>query len=299
MKALITGIDGFTGRYVANRLKSTGCQVYGLSRNPWSHPDVDRVFVADLLDSMALRDSIKQVVPDWIVHLAGVSFVGHGNVDDIYKTNVIGTRNLLQAIVDSGCAVKSILLASSANVYGNSDVAFIDESVAAQPANDYAVSKLAMEYVARLYTDRLPIVITRPFNYTGVGQAASFLLPKIVGEFAKRAKFIELGNLDVAREFSDVRMVAECYGQLLECSSAIGGVFNICSGRAYSVEEVLDLARSICGHSLEIRVNSAFVRANEIKILRGSRARLETVIGPVKDFSLEETLRWMMGNLCA
>jgi nucleoside-diphosphate-sugar epimerase len=107
---------------------------------------------------------------------------------------------------------------------------------------------------------------------------------------------IELGNLDVARDFSDVRMVANCYRRLLETPGAVGNVYNTCSGRAYSLVDVLRMAESITGHSMEIRVNPAFVRANEVKVLRGSRARLEQAIGAIHDYSLEETLRWMLGE---
>lgn len=294
MKVLITGADGFTGRYVASEFKFAGAEVFGLMHKAHQIATVDVVYEANLLDRARLLEVVQAVNPDYVVHLAAISFVAHGDVDAIYQTNVVGTRNLLQAIVDAGVKPRSVLLASSANIYGNASVEVIDESVSASPANDYAVSKLAMEYVARLYADRLPIVLTRPFNYTGVGQAGNFLLPKIVDHFRRRASVIELGNLDVARDFSDVRMVANCYRRLLETPGTAGGVFNTCSGRAYSLMDVLRMAESITGHSMEIRVNPAFVRANEVRLLRGSRAHLEATIGAVADYPLEETLRWML-----
>lgn len=294
MNVLITGADGFTGKFVANEFRLSGARVVGLMQR--AHPDaaVDSVFEANLLDPESLLSVIQEVRPDYVVHLAAISFVAHGDVDAIYRTNVVGTRNLLQALVDADVKPQGVLLASSANIYGNAAVEVVDETVPASPANDYAVSKLAMEYVARLYADRLPIILTRPFNYTGVGQAGNFLLPKIVDHFRRRASVIELGNLDVARDFSDVRMVANCYRRLLETRGTAGGVFNICSGRAYSLMDVLQMAESICGHSMEIRVNPAFVRANEVRVLRGSRAHLEATIGAVADYPLEETLRWML-----
>jgi nucleoside-diphosphate-sugar epimerase len=294
MRVLITGADGFTGRFVAEEFKACGAEIAGLMHHEHKIATVDTIFEADLLDRARLLSVIQAVRPDYVVHLAAISFVAHGDVDAIYRTNVVGTRNLLQALLDAGVTPQGVLLASSANIYGNAAAEVIDESVPASPANDYAVSKLAMEYMARLYMDRLPIILTRPFNYTGVGQAGNFLLPKIIDHFRRRAALIELGNLDVARDFSDVRMVANCYRRLLETPGTAGGVFNVCSGKAYSLMDVLRMAESITGHSMEVQVNPAFVRANEVRILRGARAHLEATIGAVADYPLEETLRWML-----
>lgn len=286
--ALITGISGFTGDYLAEELRSAGYTVMGLG-----HQATRGMFACDLLDRAALADVVVQVQPEVVVHLAGITYVGHGDVDAIYRTNIVGTRNLLDALVQCGCKPRSVLLASSANIYGNATVVPIDEATPAAPANDYAVSKLAMEYMARLWFDRLPITIVRPFNYTGVGQSLNFLLPKIVDHFRRRAPELELGNLDVVREFSDVRSVAKRYRLLLEAGQA-GEVFNVCSGQGYSLLQVVQMMRELSGHDPEIRVNPDFVRANEVHRLVGSRAKLDAAIGPVPDIPLRDTLRWML-----
>jgi len=288
--ALITGINGFTGRFLADELRGSGYTVVGLSHEP-----SDGVLACDLLDQSGLTDLVAQVKPNVVVHLAAIAFVAHGDVEAIYRTNVVGTRNLLEAVAKSGCNPRSVLLASSANIYGNATVEPIDETVPAAPANDYAVSKLAMEYMARLWNDRLPITVVRPFNYTGAGQTLNFLLPKIVDHFKLRAAVLELGNLDVVRDFSDVRTVVNCYRLLLEAGRA-GEAFNICSGKGHSLLEVVQMMRELTGHDPEIRVNPAFVRANEVHRLIGSRARLESAIGAVTDIPLRDTLKWMLGE---
>jgi nucleoside-diphosphate-sugar epimerase len=294
-RVLITGADGFTGRYLAAELRRAGVETHGLVRSPIALNDFAAVYVADLADSAALLRVIQQVQPTHVAHLAAISFVAHGQIDEIYAVNLLGTRHLLSVLASSGVPVQSVLLASSANIYGNSfHDAPLTEATSAKPANDYAVSKLAMEHMAQLYRDRLPLVVVRPFNYTGVGQAPSFLLPKIVGHFKQRAPVIELGNLDVARDFSDVRVICELYHRLLETSAAIGQTFNVCSGKAFTLDDVLQMAREISGHEIEVRVNPAFVRANEVKRLVGSRAKLESVVGAVADVPLRETLRWML-----
>jgi GDP-6-deoxy-D-talose 4-dehydrogenase len=162
------------------------------------------------------------------------------------------------------------------------------------PANDYGLTKAAAELVASLYRERLSIIVVRPFNYTGRGQAPNFLVPKIVAHVRSGASLIELGNLDVARDFSDVRGVVDAYARLLDSPAAVGGTFNVCSGRATSLGEVIDLVRRISGRKLQVRVNPAFVRADEVKSLCGSAARIEAVIGPLVMRPFEETLRWML-----
>jgi nucleoside-diphosphate-sugar epimerase len=289
-RALITGLHGFTGHYLARELADAGYRVFGTALpGEAGAPDV---FGIDLCDRAAVAEMVDKVQPDVIAHLAGIAFVAHDNAEQIYRVNVAGTRNLLEALAAARHKASAVLLASSANIYGNASAAVIDESVAPAPANDYAVSKLAMEYMARLWMDRLPIVVTRPFNYTGRGQAEHFLLPKIVAHFRRGAPRIELGNLEIARDFSDVRMVAASYRRLLAAGPA-GQVFNVCSGRAHSLAEVMGMMAEIAGYRIEVAVNPDFVRANEVLTLAGSNARLAGVIGPLAPVPLAETLRWM------
>jgi len=290
LRALVTGLRGFTGEYMARELEDAGYRVFGTS-GPGAEP-APGVFAVDLCDRAAVAAMVEEVQPDVVVHLAGIAFVGHGDAEQIYRVNVAGTRNLLEALAALRETPSAVLLASSANIYGNASVPFIDEGVAPAPANDYAVSKLAMEYMARLWMDRLPIIIARPFNYTGRGQSENFLLPKIVSHFRRKAPQIELGNLAIARDFSDVRMVAWSYRRLLAAAPA-GEAFNICSGRSHSLAGVIDMMSEIAGYRIEVRVNPAFVRANDVLTLTGDNAKLAGAVGAIPTRPLSETLRWM------
>lgn len=290
MRALITGIDGFTGRYLKVELESAGWQVFGMGLSErLDDPTYRRL---DLNDQAGMRDWIAEVQPDAVAHLAGIAFVGHGDAGEAYDANLKGSYHLLAALAAAEKRPSCVLLASSANIYGNTAEGMLPESTLPSPANDYAVSKLAMEHMARLWLGKLPIVIARPFNYTGIGQSESFLLPKIVGHFKRDERRIELGNLDVWRDFSDVRTVAWVYRRLLELAPA-GEVFNVCSGVTHSLREVLTLLAGIAGYEIEVRVNPAFVRANEVKTLCGDATKLRYLLGVWQTLPLEETLRWM------
>jgi len=279
MRTLVTGLDGFTGRYVQSELEAGGHSVVGLS--------------CDLTDRNAVMAEIAEVRPEAVVHLAGIAFVGHGDANLFYHVNLVGTRNLLEALALEAPDVRSILLVSSANIYGNRSEGILSEEATPDPANDYAVSKCAMEQMARLWVDRLPLFIVRPFNYTGVGQDEAFLIPKIVNHFRGKRAVIELGNLDVWREFGDVRAVAAIYRDLLDCCP-VGKTINVCTGLTHSLREVLALCEKITGHPIEIQVNQKFVRSNEVRVLTGDNRRLKSLIGEWRAYSMEETLRWML-----
>jgi len=288
-RVLLTGANGFTGRYVRAELEAAGYAVCGALVGAARGPHETTLDITSLDDCRRVIDKVR---PDFLVHLAAISFVAHADADAFYRVNVIGTMNLLQAIGDAGLPVRRVLVASSANVYGNTTGGVIAETQPPQPVNHYAASKLAMEHLVRTWSDRLPIVISRPFNYTGVGQQANFLVPKIVSHFVNRAAVIELGNLDVERDFSDVRMVAHAYHGLLE-NDCVGQTVNVCTGRPYSLLSIIEMMQEIAGYEIETRVNPAFVRQSEVKTLVGLPDKLRSIVPDLNPIPLQETLRWM------
>lgn len=281
---------------MAQHLHNAGHEVHGLVRHVdqcGRHP-ASILHACDLLDQERMSVVIADIRPDYIVHLAGIAFVGHGDVAEMYRTNIMGTRSILAASAMAAVSPRAVLVASSANVYGNAIEGTLTEEAPLCPVNDYAISKVAVENLAAMYATRVPVIVARPFNYTGVSQSDAFLIPKIISYVRQKAPIIELGNLDVARDFSDVRAVVDAYLRLLESPDAIGETFNVCSGRAVSLREVVALASRISGHQIDVQVNPAFVRANEVRVLRGSPEKLGRVIGSLAMPRLEETLRWMI-----
>ena len=293
-RVAISGADGFTGTYLTKLLAREGYEVHGLVRSaPYTNGSAIRYWPCDLLDETSVLTALTEIQPHKIVHLGAISFIGHGNIDEMYRTNIFGTRNILEGAIRISC-LETILVASSANVYGNSYSGILSEEMPLSPANDYAVSKLAMEYLCKSFQGKLPIITARPFNYTGVGQSQKFLIPKIVDHIKRRADAIELGNLDVERDFSDVRSVVAAYAALLKKPSAIGETYNICSGVVYSLRNILYLAEELSGQSLKIRINPEFVRIKEVKTLGGSRKRLDSLIPNLPNPPFRETLEWMI-----
>ncbi|ACM32040.1 MULTISPECIES: GDP-mannose 4,6-dehydratase [Diaphorobacter] len=283
MRILLTGANGFTGRPFAEAARAAGRVVVPLKAN--------------LADRDALRHEVLETRPDAVVHLAAISFVGHADDGAFYAVNTVGTCNLLVALAALPNRPQKVLLASSANVYGNCDASPIDETQPPAPVNHYAMSKLAMEHMARTYANRLPLVITRPFNYTGPGQNVNFVIPKLVDHFARKAASIALGNLHVEREFNDVQMVCNAYLQLLEHGEP-GEAYNVCSGQPYTLQHVIDTLSRITGHAMHVEVNPAFVRANEVHRLCGSPAKLQALLVKQGYAStnppLEDTLQRML-----
>nr|WP_315239710.1 GDP-mannose 4,6-dehydratase [uncultured Albidiferax sp.] len=283
MKILLTGASGFTGRHFAKLAQGAGHEIVACR--------------VDLTDLSALQNVVSDVQPDAVVHLAGISFVGHADDTAFYAVNVVGTTNLLNALANLSHKPRCVLLASSANVYGNCVNSPIVETQSPSPLNHYACSKLAMEHMALTFRERLPIVITRPFNYTGTGQHINFVIPKLVDHFARRVDSVSLGNLQVEREFNDVQMVCNAYLALLQYGQP-GEIYNVCSGKPYALVEVVEALARISGHTLKVEVNPAFVRQNELHRLCGSPDKLWKLMAahgvelPLP--TLEDTLQSML-----
>ncbi len=285
-RVLITGIDGFTGRHLEESLKRDGFEVFGIvlknSKNK-NH------FVCDIRDFESLKNIIDKIRPNYVFHLAGISFVGEMDLKKIFEVNLFGSVNLLDSLKGSK-DIKKILLSSSANIYGNQEKEILDESLCPNPQNPYANSKNAMENAAKSYFEDLNIIITRPFNYIGKYQNENFVIPKILKHFKERREVIELGDIDVKREFNDVRFVIECYKRLM-FSNIKNQIVNVCTGKAVSLREVLKVFEEIFGYEIKVVKNEKFIRKNEIKVLKGSFKKLFSLIEKPKIYSLKETLR--------
>lgn len=288
---LVTGGGGFTGQHMCRAAVDAGLVVHALGRSVGVAGVSE--YEVDIRDAAALNEVICAIAPDQVAHLAAISHVTQGSPSAYYDVNVIGTLNLLDALARLVPRVRSVLIASSAQVYGQPIVSQVDEGAVPQPVNHYGASKLAMEHLSRTFADRLPLNIVRPFNYTGVGQSTAFLVPKIVEHFAHRRTVIELGNIDVYREMNDVSAVVAAYLKILN-SNIRDETFNICSGLSHSPRQIIAELTALTGHPIEVTVNPAFVRANELKILVGSDTHLAAVVGKLKNPTLSDTLARML-----
>lgn len=277
MRIALTGAKGFTGRFVADACAAKGIECIPLA--------------VDLTDKDAVEAVVADTAFDTLIHLAARAFVNAANWEAFYDVNQLGTFHLLDAVARTKPGTRCIL-SSSAQVYGPGAEGLVVEDAATRPANHYAVSKLAMEQGAALWRNQLEIVVTRPFNYTGVGQGVEYLIPKIVDHFRSGAETIELGNLFVLRDFGDVRSVADAYVGLTTRENP-PAVVNICTGSVYSIKSIIDILSDISGHSINVTVNSAFVRANDVAVLGGDSTRLRETLPDWQPYTLRQTLEWM------
>lgn len=289
-KVFITGINGFTGIYLSKCFADKNFEVFGLANN--NESENPNIFICDLLEKEKLSTIIKEIQPNIIIHLAAISFVGHENLNEMYDVNVIGTQNLLEAIKNEAKnSVHKIILASSATVYGNQSETVLSETLCPNPVNHYGISKLAMEFTAKMYFNTLPIIITRPFNYTAPKQNINFVIPKITKAFKEKASILELGNINVYREYNSINFICECYYKLA-ISDFSSEIVNLCSGKTHSLNEIINTCTEISKHNLEVKINPAFVRSNEIYKLSGSPKKLNEMIDLKNyNYSIEETLK--------
>ena len=150
-----------------------------------------------------------------------------------------------------------------------------------------------MENMIKPYFEKLNIINTRPFNYTGVGQESHFLIPKILSHYKLGKEKIELGNIDVLREFNDVNFVIRSYTELM-LSNTRSEIVNVCTGNAISISEILIAMSKIAGYTIKVEINPKFVRPNEIRVLKGSTKKMINIVGDFTgELQIEDTLKEM------
>lgn len=275
----LSGAKGFTGQHLLPILRQAGYQC-----------DTKEL---DITDRKAVENHIAATKPDFIINLAAISFVPDGADAHIYAVNSFGPENILESCVATHRPQK-IILASSANVYGRSTQDRIDELTPLAPVNHYGYSKWVMEQIAARYQDNLEITVTRPFNYTGLHQDEKFLIPKIVSHFKHKAPRIALGNIDIWRDFSDVRWIAEAYLQLLTADKN-PQIVNLCSQRLISIREIIGMLTELTGHEIEVYQDPNFMRKDDIERQCGDNQKLFASLPALKKpYDLQATLKWML-----
>lgn len=288
-RVVLTGSTGFTGKYLKEYLTSSGYQVFGISVH--ATPQINE-HTLDLANSPVLDSVLADIAPAYVIHLGALSFAAHDDYREVYQANLFGSINLIDSLAKISSITK-VVVASSASVYGAPNELPLHEDSACAPQNHYAISKLAMEHAFAAYC-RLPTIIVRPFNYTGVGQAKNFLVPKIIEAFRARRPEITLGNLQIERDFADVRDVVRMYAGLI-ASDICSGTFNICSGRSMSIGRVVDLAAQVTGHKLTVKQSPSFMRASDPEQIVGSSEKLSEFLS-VECRPFAETIEWMCNN---
>lgn len=292
-RVLMTGGTGFTGGALARRLRQDGHEVVAAGRKPAAEGTVS----LDIRDLRGVTQALSQIRPSAIVHLAGIAATTHGDAGEIYSANTVGTANLFAALMAAKIEPKVVIVASSAQVYAVRNALPLTEDCSLEPKTHYAISKRAAEDIAKIYSGQFPVIVTRPFNYTGPGQSSKFIVAKIVQHYAEARKEIRLGNLDLFRDFSDVRRVVEAYARLV--SGAIEPTtVNICSGRTVHLAEILEIMEDISGHTLKVVPEPSLYRHDEPRVILGSSARLETLVGPLPNPDFRETLLRMYEAGC-
>lgn len=287
MRALVTGASGFVGGYLVDALRENGADVF-----PCGGPhDGGEMLALDLRDSLAIRAALDIAQPDVLFHLAAQTFVPDSlqSPIDTYETNAIGTARLTEAVrgyVEGGAKMPRILFTSSAEVYGaQAPERFpLDESVAPHPDNPYAASKAAAEalLIGEARSFKLDVVIARAFNHIGPGQSERFVVPNFAAQLASIAEnaggHLMVGNLDARRDFLDVRDVVAAYVALAR-DGVSGEIYNVCSGVARSIRDVLrDLI--IAAHvPVEVREDPARMRPSDVPLFVGNNAKLRAATG--------------------
>jgi GDP-4-dehydro-6-deoxy-D-mannose reductase len=301
MKVIITGSEGFVGRYLRRRLESSA-EVLGIDCSGAAVESRYHVN-CNILDFEKLRKTIIDFCPDRVIHLAGLVHPAESmeRPREFYMVNVQGTVNLLESLRQIQPPVR-LLIVSTAEVYGGSSgAAAISESTVPFPQNHYATSKLAAEHVALQYRNvsGIPIVIARPFNHSGPGQSDRFVIADFCRQIADAelrsspasgtGLTMQVGNLEAERDFLDVRDVVDAYVGLIEHGNS-GEVYNICSGTGTTARKILDTALRSTGVPVNVEVSREKYRPLRFPRLVGDNAKLKAAFSWEPKFSIENTI---------
>jgi GDP-4-dehydro-6-deoxy-D-mannose reductase len=306
LKAFITGIAGFAGRHLTGYLLGRGDEVAGLE--PEESDDVKlvakgqgvKVFTGDIRDEQFLSKVLKQVKPDLVFHLAAQSSVrlSFENPQETFSINIMGTLNILETIAKLGLPMKTLVITSS-EIYGplSTEEVPVSEDHPLRPVNPYAVSKASVDLMAYQYVKAYnqDVYIARAFSHSGPWQKTVGVLSDWAFQVAKidlgvSPPTIKVGNMNVKRDYSDVRDVVRAYVDIVEKGKA-GEPYNVCSGAGYELSDLLEKYSRFTDKKIDIVVDQSRMRPVDIPILVGSNEKLRRDTGWNPTISIDTTLK--------
>ena len=295
MRAFLTGGSGFVGTWLRAHLEEMGDEVVSAGQE------------VDVTEPAAIEEAVGSSRPDAVYHLAGLAHVGRSwdEPAEYFRVNASGTLNVLQAA--RRCLPHPrVLVVSSAEVYGavRPEQVPVGEDESLRPVSPYAAAKAAAEMVAvqAHLGHGVPVVRARPFNHAGPGQARSFVVPafasRIVEAQRSGAGALRVGNLSPRRDITDVRDVVRAYRRLIECGEP-GQVYNVCSGRDISVQDLVTRMLELAGADMALEPDPELLRPVDVPVLRGDPSRLRHATGWEPRLGLDETLRAVLDEAAA
>lgn len=301
--SIVTGINGFVGRYLGSHLKRKGHYVIGTSRKDEMHHDTceyadEIVLIRDLSNYEEVKPILLKKYPDYIFHLAALSSVARAweFPEEAFRSNVLTTVNLLN--VAKELPKTRIITVGSSEEYGYStDMIFpLKEDSATNPMNPYGLSKLNISYLAKQYHKAygIDVVHVRPFNHIGPGQQNGFVVPDFASQIAEiekgiKAPILKVGNLNAQRDFTDVRDVVDAYEKL--ASNGVGGeIYNVCSSRPIAIVEILNLLVSYSDVKVEVVQDPSRYRPVDIPFYYGDNSKITNSIPWKPEHSIKESL---------